>query len=236
MKITLLTGKTFDIARKSGIDLEVINSPKARRLSIKIDTKKQKPVLIVPKFCSSQRALAFVKKNQAWIEERMRMLVPRKDFEDGEKITLAGQEVVITHCPERHLGAELNEGRLNVSGDKIFLSRRVKDFIKEYAQHFLYELSIKKAQKIACKLNRVVIKDTKTRWGSCSSLNNINYSWRIMLAPMEVIDYLVAHEVAHLKYPNHQKEFWDCVADLCPDVGKGRAWLKQNGEKLNRYA
>jgi len=71
-------------------------------------------------------------------------------------------------------------------------------------------------------VNRVTIKDTKSRWGSCSSLNNINYNWRIALAPMNAIDYLIAHETAHLRHRDHSKAFWNCVKTLCPFAESGR--------------
>jgi len=112
----------------------------------------------------------------------------------------------------------------------------VRDFIKEQAQKILYERSVEKAVKLGKKVNRVVIKDTTSRWGSCSSLQNINYNWRIMLAPSKVIDYLVAHEVSHLAHQDHSEEFWNCVDELSEDMVFGRNWLKKHGSELNEYA
>lgn len=235
MKITLLTGKTFDIAREAGIELKVVNSTRAKRLGLRIDAKKRIPVLTVPRFCSRRQALDFVKSQKNWIEEHLKKLPEQKWFEDGEVITLAGEPLVIRHCSDMRSGVVIEDGWLKVSGDKAFLSRRVRDFIKEQAYCFLSELSVRKAKKISCKVNRIVIKDAKSRWGSCSSLNNINYSWRIMLAPVKVIDYLVAHEVAHLRHHNHSDEFWCCVENLADDADFGRQWLKKNGAELNRY-
>ena len=156
-------------------------------------------------------------------------------FEENEKIYVAGQELIIKHCDKICGGAMVENDILWVSGNKEFLSRRVRDFIKEQAQKYLYELSLQKAEKLGCKINRVVIKDTKSRWGSCSSLNNINYSWRIMLAPLKVIDYLVAHEVSHLEHQDHSAQFWKCVEELTEDCEFGKNWLKKNGRYLNQY-
>ena len=235
MKITLLTGKTFDIAREAGIELEVVCSARAKRLGLRIDAKKRIPVLTVPRFCSRRQALDFVNAQKTWIENHLQQLPEQKLFADGDVIVLAGQELVIRHCPDMRSGTVAENGVLKVSGGKNFLSRRVRDFIKVQAYDCLSELSYQKAQKINCKVNRIVIKDTKSRWGSCSSLNNINYNWRIMLAPVKVIDYLVAHEVAHLKYHDHSDNFWRCVAELAEDAVYGRGWLKKNGAELNRY-
>ena len=122
-----------------------------------------------------------------------------------------------------------------MSGEAAFLPRRVRDFIRREAAGRLLELSRQKAALIGCRVNRVTIKDTKSRWGSCSSLNNINYNWRIALAPMNAIDYLIAHETAHLRHRDHSKAFWNCVKTLCPFAESGRRWLKQNGGLLYAY-
>ena len=235
MKITLLTGKTFDIAKEVGFAIEVVVSNRAKLLGLRIDAKKRLPVLTVPKYCSKKQAVKFVKEQQNWIEEHLAKLPVRKPFEEGEKICFCGQELELKHCENLRAGVQIESGCLLVSGEKAFFSRRVRDFIKEQAQKILYQMSIEKAAKLQCKVNRVIIKDTKSRWGSCSSLNNINYNWRIMLAPKQVIDYLTAHEVAHLKHQNHSAEFWKCVDFLADDAKYGRDWLKKNADSLNRY-
>ena len=160
MKITLLTGKTFEIERAAGLPLKVVSPPRCRRLALRSDPKERQAA---------------------------------------------------------------------------FLPRRVRDFIRREAAGRLLELSRQKAALIGCRVNRVTIKDTKSRWGSCSSLNNINYNWRIALAPMNAIDYLIAHETAHLRHRDHSKAFWNCVKTLCPFAESGRRWLKQNGGLLYAY-
>ena len=235
MKITLLTGKTFDIAEKAGFDLNVIVSKQARKMCLRIDPKKRIPVLTIPRFCSKKQALAFVQGQKPWIDFQLSQLPYKKQFVDGDKISFNGAEYEIKHCSDMRAGVQIKDNKIIVSGDKAFLSRRVRDFIKEQAQKILYEQSIQKATKIGKKVNRVVIKDTKSRWGSCSNLHNINYNWRIMLAPSMVIDYLVAHEVAHLVHQNHSEEFWNCVAELAEDMAFGRDWLKKHGSELNEY-
>ena len=235
MKITLLTGRTFDISREAGFDIKVVESARARRLSLRIDTKNRIPILTIPRFCPKSQALAFVKKQKAWIEEKLQKIPEQRYFAAGDKISFNGIELEIRHCPEMRGGVIIEDGFLKVSGEKSFLARRVRDFIKNRAQKILHQMSVEKAAQINCKVNRVVIKDTKSRWGSCSALRNINYNWRIMLAPAEVIDYLVAHEVAHLIHPDHSRAFWRCVADLAQNAEAGRQWLKKNGAKLNEY-
>ncbi len=235
MKITLLTGKTFDIAEAIGMDIKVIQSRSGRKLTLKIDEKERVPVLSVPRFCSRKQAINFVTEHTDWIIKALNKLPEIKYFADGETISLFGQDIVIEHHPEARRGVWLEEDKLCVSGEAEFIHRRVKDYIKKQAQEKFYARSKKLADKLECELTGVSIKDTTSRWGSCSSLKHINYSWRIALAPDFVIDYLMAHEVSHLKHPDHSDEFWACVASLYPEWSRGRIWLKRYGKTLYAY-
>ena len=189
----------------------------------------------MPRFCSNRQAIDFINNQKGWIEKQLRAIPERRVFANGDKIVLNGEELEIKHCPDLRCGVVIDDGFLKVSGEADFLSRRVRDFIKKQAKKYLYDLSIKKAALIGCKVKRVVIKDTSSRWGSCSSLGNINYSWRIMLAPPEVVDYLAAHEVAHLRHQDHSAKFWECVDSLTDHAEYARNWLSKNGSKLNEY-
>ena len=235
MKITLLTGKTFDISEAVGINIKVVQAKSARKLTLRIDTKERVPVLSVPKWCSKKHAIDFVNEHMDWLIEDLSKMPPVKYFTDGGEILLFGQKVRIRHCPQSRCGTWLEDGVLNVSGSAEFLHRRVKDYIKKQAQAEFFKLSAELAERIGQKVRSVCIKDTKSRWGSCSSLHNINYSWRIALAPREVIDYLMAHEVAHLKYQDHSPAFWNCVGELNPNWQIGHKWLKNNGKTLHSY-
>ncbi len=235
MKITLLTGKTYNIEQAFDFDLKVVKNPRAKKLTLRIDSKERLPVLTIPRYCSQKKAIEFVENHRLWIKESLARLPEHKPFENGETISLFGKDVTITHAPERRLGAKIEDGRLLVSGDIEFLHRRVKDFIKKKAQSEFLRRSNKYAKKLGETINGVTIKDTKSRWGSCSSLNNLNYNWRIALAPDFVINYLMAHEVAHLRHPDHSQRFWHCVAGLCPDYTEGESWLKRHGKDLYLY-
>ena len=235
MKITLLTGKTFDLENSFNFDLQVVSGLKYKRLTLRIDTKKRKAVLTMPYICSKKKAYEFVASKQEWIEEHLAQIPKTKDFEDKENILLFGQPIQICHLQNSLKSAYTENNTLYVGGNIAFLHRRVKDYIKKEAQKRFLKLSRELADKINCKVENVQIKDTKSRWGSCSSLNNINYSWRIALAPDYVINYLIAHEVSHLKHQNHSYTFWRCVKELYPDAIKGKNWLKENGNKLFLY-
>lgn len=232
MKITLLTGKIYDIKDELGFDIKVVPSRSARRLILRIDSKERIPVLSVPRFCSRRKAVDFVNEHRGWIMTALAKIPQTKKLENGDKLLLFGQRVEISHQEKARCGVRLEGDKLIVSGGAEFLHRRVKDYIKREAQKRFYEQSQKLAAKIGKKLIGVSIKDTKSRWGSCSSLNHINYSWRIALAPREVIDYLLAHEVAHLAHQDHSDAFWDCVNFLNPNWKSGHDWLKKYGKSL----
>ena len=232
MKITLLTGKIYNIQEAFDFPLKVIKSPRAKRLTLRIDSKDHLAMLSIPPRCTQKQAISFVQQHQEWIIDSLQKLPQTQRFTSGLKISLFGKDITIQHAPEKRWGARIENGILYVSGSSEFTHRRVKDFIKKQAQKTFLSLSQKLAKKINCQVNDVVIKDTKSRWGSCSSLNNINYNWRLALAPQEVIDYIVAHEVSHLAHQDHSEEFWACVAKLCPNYQKGQNWLKNHGKEL----
>lgn len=232
MKITLLTGKTFDIQAALGFEIKVVRSPLAKRLTLRIDSKERLPVLTLPPRCSEKRAVDFVKSHEAWIKKTLEQLAPGRLFQDGETVSLFGRDYVICHRPDLRCGVRLEEDRIFVSGGKEFLHRRLCDFIKKQAAAEFFSRSKILADRLGCRLNGVAVKDTKSRWGSCSNRGNINYNWRIALAPAFVIDYLMAHECAHLRHQNHSSAFWNCVRELCPDYKKGRLWLKAKGRDL----
>ena len=235
MKITLLIGKIYEIQEALGPNIKVVQTKFGRKLTLKIDPKERIAILTVPRFCSKKRAIDFVNNNMDWIINTLGRLPAIKEFKNGEKISLFGQTVQIIHNAEAKRGVWLVDDILYVSGKIEFLSRRVRDYIKKRAATEFYNRSTVLAEKIGCKVHGICIKDTKSRWGSCSSLNNINYNWRIALAPPYVIEYLIAHEVSHLKHQDHSTDFWQCVEFLYPEWKKGNEWLKKHGKLLYAY-
>ena len=149
MKITLLTGKTYNIEQAFDFELRVIKNPRAKKLTLRIDSKERLPVLTIPRYCSQKRAIQFVEEHRLWIKEALSRIPEHKLFEDGETIPLFGKEVTIVHAPERRLGAKLDGSTLLVSGEAEFLHRRVKDFIKKKAQRVFAPL-----QKIRQEVRR----------------------------------------------------------------------------------
>ena len=119
-----------------------------------------------------------------------------------------------------------------VHGDRLHLPRRIADFLKREAKRDIEALVIKHTGAIGRRAKNIRFKDTSSRWGSCTADGSLSFSWRIMMAPAPVINYLVAHEVAHLKEMNHGPKFWKLCEELCPDTERCKAWLKKNGAAL----
>ena len=234
MKITLLTGKTFDFSKEFPFDVKVKKTSVAKKLVLRIDSKDHCAILSIPKYCLRKQALKFLQENEVWIINTLANLPKLSNFADGDEISVFGKIYKICH-ENKHKGTRFEGDLLKVGGDKVFLHRRVKDFLKKEAVDKLAEISIKTAEKIGVKIASVTVKDTKSRWGSCSTKGNINYNWRIVLAPKKVIDYLVCHEVSHLKHPNHSTDFWSTVESLCPSYKDSRNWLKTHGKELYKY-
>ena len=236
MKITLLSGKTFDVNADLGFDMKVVHSARSHRLTLRIDKKDRMAVLTIPKYCSRKKAVSFVESHQDWVRDNLSKIPELKYFKNHDKISLFGKEYTIEHTDKRgNTGLDKKNHILYVSGGIEFLHRRVKDFIKKTAAEEFFIRSQEVADKIGKEVHNVCIKDTKSRWASCSTLNNINYSWRLAMAPEFVIRYIVAHEVSHLKHQDHSKYFWALVDYLEEDAQKGRDWLTENGHLLYMY-
>ena len=112
---------------------------------------------------------------------------------------------------------------------------RVGDFLKREAKRDLEAASRRAAEKLGVSVKRVSVRDQSSRWGSCSSTGVLSYSWRLILAPPFVLEYLAVHEVAHLKEMNHSPRFWRLVKEHCPDTARAKAWLDAHGSDLHRY-
>ena len=234
MKITLLTGKTFELEKAFDFPLKVNASFKIKRHNLRIDHKKRMVILSIPRLCSQKKAFEFIRSHLDWIEEKLAGLPQIKEFEDGEIIGLFGQQITVLY--DIKAGAPLLKNNiLYVGGQKEFLHRRIKDYIKRESKKVFYQKSKILADRLGCRLTGVSIKDTKSRWGSCSTLKHINYNWRIALAPLPVIDYLMAHETAHLKHQDHSAAFWQTVYELCPTYMESQNWLKKHGNELYLY-
>jgi len=206
---------------------------------LRLDRRSGLPVLSLPRGVGRVRAERFVLDHLGWLEARLRATPSRIAFENGASIPLFGEACRIEHrAPFRgttRLVVENGERLLLVHGDIAQIEGRVERFLKAEALRLLTEASGRHASALGVTHGRISIKDTRSRWGSCSARGALSYSWRMVLAPPLVLDYLAAHEIAHRKEMNHSLRYWRHVATIFPHFKEAEHWLKREGAGLHRY-
>jgi hypothetical protein len=218
------------------VPLKVRAHPRARRIALKIDHAGDAVEMVLPRRCSRGEALRFLEASRGWIDSRLATLPPRIPLADGALVPVMDVPHRLRAMgPIRGKGAAwIEEGEIRVTGDPVFLERRTRDFLRALAKRELGARAEEMAVRIERKVKRVTVRDTVSRWGSCARGGNLSFSWRLIFAPDAVIDYVVAHEVAHLVEMNHSKRFWRIVERLHPGAKAERLWLNRNRLRLMR--
>ncbi len=180
---------------------------------------------------AAARALAFINDSQDWITRQKINRIPTVTFTASAAISVAGKDYIITPTAGRGV-TRIEGGNIIVHGQPEHLPRRMKDFLKKRAEEELQRLTDEKCKTLGIKTSLVQIRDPKSRWGSCGPDGRIMYSWRLVLAPPAVMDYVVAHEVAHRIHLNHSRRFWALCSSLCEDATTSRQWLRRDGRGL----
>ncbi|MFN4089132.1 MAG: M48 family metallopeptidase [Alphaproteobacteria bacterium] len=217
------------------IDLAVRISTRARRLSLRVDPAQGGIVLVLPSPRHRAEGLRFARSRAAWILARLAAVPERVPFADGVTLPLLGRPHRIRHIPAGTAILSVADAEIRVGGPAHLLPRQVSSWLRVEARRLLVPRSTAAAARIGRTVSGVAVRDTRTRWGSCSAAGTLSYSWRLILAPEPVLDYVVFHEVAHLAEMNHGPRFWRLVAELMPEHVAARRWLKANGAALHRY-
>jgi len=217
------------------VALVVRRSKRARRLAVRIPGHDDSVELVLPPRAPESDGLAFLQSRAGWVLDRLDRLPRRIPFADGVELPLRGEPHLLCCVPGRGLPVAVNGREILVSGRKEHMARRVGDWLREEAKRQIAPLADAKAAVIGARVTRVTIRDQKSRWGSCASGGRLSFSWRLVLAPPHVMDYVVAHEVAHIAEANHSPAFWRVVDRLTADRRAGRAWLRRHGLTLHRY-
>ena len=220
--------------KKQSIKVEIKYNSRAKHNILRLDPRTDALIITLPKVLSPSKIRGLVKKNANWILEKISLLPPKTPFIDGQNFNLMGKNVIICHDPGNLVGVKLINGTLMVSGKAEHVSRRIKDWLKKYAHNTLTHKVRIMATTLDASFGRISIRDNRSSWGSCSSQGNIVFSWRLIMAPEPVVNYVVAHEVAHLVYLNHSKDFWNTVGSLDANYQESKNWLRINGDFLQR--
>ncbi|MCX7348014.1 MAG: SprT family zinc-dependent metalloprotease [Alphaproteobacteria bacterium] len=218
--------------------LEVVfrRHAQARRLVLRLNATGTGVLVTVPKGVSRARALEFTERSRSWIEDRVLARGGLIHLAHGSALPLRGIEHDIQHIPGRRgvVTADRDRYYINVPGDPAHLPRRVLDFLKAEARADLGRATAKYAALMGVKCRRITIRDQRSRWGSCSAGGDLSYSWRLILAPDYVLDYVAAHEVAHLRHLDHSPRFWRLVLSHCPNAARAKNWLRTHGQDVHR--
>jgi predicted metal-dependent hydrolase len=212
----------------------------ARRYTLRIQAATREVILTMPPRGALKEAREFAQKHGGWIAARLRRLPELVPFAHGVVMPFRGVPHRIAHrqAARGTVWTEIDgngDRLLCVAGHAPHIERRIGDFLRREAKRDLEAASLRHARELGLAIRRVTVRDQSSRWGSCSTTGMLSFSWRLILAPSHVLDYLAAHEVAHLVEMNHSAKFWRVVQQLCPDHERAKAWLDVHGADLHRY-
>jgi predicted metal-dependent hydrolase len=207
---------------------------RARRVSLRIDPCGGGVVVTLPTRAGRGAGVALLMTHADWVANRLAALPEAVPFADGANVSISGVPHRIRHVPHSCGGAWLQDGELHVTGESEFLRRRVLDFLRAEALRRMSALVSAKSAALDVTARRISMKDTRTRWGSCAADGSLAFSWRLVMTPEFVQDYVASHEVAHLKHMNHGKRFWKVVDRLTPHTAAAIPWLRAEGFRLLR--
>lgn len=208
-------------------------SAQARRLSLRVSRLDGKISLTIPRRLPLKEARAFAQSKEPWLRKQLSAQSPVTQVAFGREIPVAG--VLRRIEPAKVRAAKLEGEVLKVPADPERVGLRVAAFLKAQARVQLLGASDHYARRVGRRFSKLTLRDTRSRWGSCTSDGGLMYSWRLMMAPPAVLSYVAAHEVAHLVEMNHSADFWAVVADLDPGYETSRRWLRTEGTALHGY-
>jgi predicted metal-dependent hydrolase len=240
-----MTGRdeaTFDEIRRQvlaldlGAPLAVRRSPRARHIALRIDAARRGVELVLPRGISARNGLAFLAARRHWIAARLAQLPRPVPFVEGAVVPVFGIPHRIRREPDPLAPpVAIVAGEIRVRGAPQHLARRVRDHLARTVRQELACRARPLASRIGRSVARVGVREMRSRWGSCSGSGNLSFCWRLVFAPDSVVDYVVAHEVAHLAEMNHGPRFWQLVRRLMPENAAARAWLKRHRDSLFCY-
>lgn len=215
------------------IAVSVKKSARAKRLSLRVSSLDGRVTLSAPNRVSPRKIEAFVFEKEAWLRQNIiRVPAPIK-VQIGSEIPVLGRRVFLAKSSTSRIWHQ--EDQLFVPENRSNPAARVLGYLKTLARDHLTQKSDFYAGQLGQDYCRLSLRDTRSRWGSCSQDRALMFSWRLVMAPQDVLDYVAAHEVAHLEQMNHSKQFWAVVERLYGDYRPARAWLRDKGAELHRY-
>lgn len=208
-------------------------SSRAKRLSLRVSRLDGRVTLTAPRFVSEVDAMAFATERADWIRGHLAQFKSSVPIELGTSLPVQGKQFDIVVGAKKR--PRFGDHCIEVHPQTPHVGTAVETFLKHAAREALTGASQRYADKLGRKFTRLTLRDTRSRWGSCSAQGALMYSWRLIMAPPEVLDYVAAHEVAHLVEMNHSDRFWAVTQRLCPEYKAHRKWLRDHGADLHRW-
>ena len=215
------------------IPLILRRSAQAKRISLRISQLDGRVTLTMPKRLAEREAMDFARSKEGWIRKHLEARGEDAAVGIGSEIPLGGNIYPVIAGTGRRV--QITPEGIFVPGPAERVGKRLGAHLKEIARDRLAGASDDYAARLGRSYNRLSLRDTRSRWGSCTSDGGLMYSWRLIMAPPEVLDYVAAHEVAHLAHMNHSQAFWDEVTRIYGDYAAARGWLRRHGSTLHRY-
>ena len=216
----------------------VKRSKRAKRVALRLDPVERVINLVVPQKMPIEKAYFFAKEHENWVRETLDNLAPPIPFKHGTALPIFGDEILldIQYDPKlKRTSLKQYDDVLVVKTYQDDPTNRITTHLKKIARNGLADIASEKADIINKTISKITIRDTKSRWGSCSQDGKISLSWRLIFAPYAAADYVVAHEVAHLMHMDHSKDFWNLCRSLCQNFEEGKYWMHNHGNELMRY-
>ena len=234
-----MTDQRFSVTSATGEPLTVrfrVND-RAKRLILRLDPKSGEAVVTAPRENDFPAAKRFASSRVSWIEAQSARMPRGTELIAGNTIPFRGEPHLLEN-PQTRGRTQAVSGTPNIirsPGAEVTFSDRIVRFLRLEAKADICEAVDKHAARLGAQPGKITIRDTRSRWGSCSSAGALMYSWRLILAPREILEYVAAHEVAHLREMNHSADFWALVHDLYGESAAARLWLREQGAELHRY-
>ncbi len=207
----------------------------ARRFTLSVSQIDGAIRLTAPSGASYAATRAFLLENAGWITNATSQAAGPIQVSSGVAVPIFGVDRTIEPSAAWRGPVTLTDATVAVPGAPDQIARKLHVWLREEARTRLTEAAYRHASALGAKPNRITIRDTTSRWGSCTQTGNLSFCWRLVMAPPEVLDYVAAHEAAHLLEMNHGRRFWAHVDRLDPNWRPKRDWLKKNGAELHRY-
>lgn len=208
-------------------------SGRARRISLRISQLDGRVTLTLPNGVPESEAFSFARQKESWIRSHLERREDDVPVALGSEIPVQGVNHLVVQGQGRRVVME--DGMIMVPGPVERIGARLKGHFKQMARVRLVGASDEYATRLGKSYDRISIRDTRSRWGSCSNNGTLMYSWRLIMAPDVVLDYVAAHEVAHLAEMNHSPAYWEGVERIFGDYRPARRWLKNEGNMLHRF-